>query len=61
MPPQYLKYTLSTPIDRKADKLLKIIIAQCKMLKNLKADMKIVKANAQKLLAHHIRRKERML
>ena len=50
---QYLKYTLSAPIDRKVDNLLVIITTQCKMLNNLKADMKIVKANTQKLLAQH--------
>ena len=56
---QYLKHTLSAPIDKKVDNLLGIITTQCKMLNNLKADMNILKANAQKLLAHHIRRKER--
>ena len=55
---RYLKQTLNAPIDIKVDRLLEIITAQCKMLNNLKADMKIVKANTQKLLAHYTQRKE---
>ena len=34
---EYLKITLSAPIDRKLDKLTKIITAQCKILNHLKA------------------------
>ena len=56
---EYLKVTLSAPIDRKVNKLTEIITAQCKMLNHLNADMKILKANTQKLLAHNIWRKER--
>ena len=54
----YLKNIVSEPIDIKVDRLLDIITTQCKMLNNLKADMKIVKANSRKLLAHHTGRKE---
>ena len=56
---EYLEVTLSAPIDIKVDKLIEIITSQCKMLNHLKADMKTLKANTQKLVAHNVRRKKR--
>ena len=56
---KYLKVILSAPINRKVDKLTEIITTQCKMLNHLKEDMKTLKVNTQKLLAHNTQKNER--
>ena len=47
----HFQLSLSGPIDRKVEKLTKIIVAQCKMLNQLKEDMKALKRSTQQLLA----------
>ena len=49
----HFELSLSGPIDRKVEKLTEIIAAQCKMLNQLKEDMKALKRSSQQLLAEN--------
>ena len=50
--------SLSGPIERKVEKLIKIVVAQCKLINQLQKDIKTLKENIQQLLADDEQRKD---